>query len=75
MTLKTMNLHHNSNYTTGEQIKKTGFLSSFTQTILNWQDRAAMRYRLAELSEENLSDMGLTQNDAMTEANKHFWQN
>jgi len=75
MTLKTMNIHHNSNYSTGGQVKKHGILSSLTRTVLNWQDRAAMRYRLAELSEQNLSDIGLTYNDAMTEANKPFWQN
>ena len=59
MTLKTMNIHHNSNYSTGERVKKYGFLSSFTRTVLTWQDRATMRYRLAELSEQNLKPLTL----------------
>ena len=75
MTLKTMNIHHNSNYSTGERVKKHGFLSSLTRTVLTWQDRATMRYRLAELSEQNLTDVGLTHAQALNEASKPFWQN
>lgn len=75
MTLETMNIHHDSNYTTGERAKKHGFLFSVTQTLLTWQDRATMRNQLAQLSEYNLSDIGITHAEAMKEANKSFWQN
>ncbi len=43
-------------------------------TLLGWQDRARQRYRLAELDDRMLADIGLGRATAANEAAKPFWQ-
>ncbi|MBL4907530.1 MAG: hypothetical protein JKX94_08770 [Sneathiella sp.] len=75
MSMNSLNIKHDSHYGIGDKVKKRSFLTSFSQTILTWQTRASMRYRLADLDKENLSDIGLSRQDLSFEANKPFWQN
>ncbi len=75
MSMKTLNIKHTEHYGIENNIKKVGFLTAMTQTVLAWQERASMRYRLAELDKQNLSDIGLSHHDLMMEAQKPFWQN
>ncbi len=43
-------------------------------TLLAWQDRARQRYRLAELDDRMLADIGVGRAAAAHEAAKPFWQ-
>ena len=44
-------------------------------TILkNWHQRARTRQQLLALSTDQLKDIGHSRVEAMTEGNKHFWQ-
>jgi uncharacterized protein YjiS (DUF1127 family) len=43
-------------------------------TLLAWQDRARQRYRLAELDDRMLADIGVGRAAAANEAAKPFWQ-
>jgi len=38
-----------------------------------WWERRTARLRLAEMSDHNLQDIGLTREDALKEAEKPFW--
>lgn len=38
-----------------------------------WQDRAEQRYRLAELDQRELQDIGISRRQALAEARKPFW--
>ena len=50
------------------------FLARLARLLVTWQQRAAFRYRLAQLDERDLADMGLPPALAMIEANKPFWR-
>ena len=41
--------------------------------LLLWQERASQRYRLAEMSDHQLRDMGLTRSEVERESEKPFW--
>lgn len=41
--------------------------------LLDWQERARQRYRLAELDDRMLKDIGLTRADVAREVEKPFW--
>ncbi len=41
--------------------------------LQNWQVRALMRHRMADLDERLLDDIGLTREQVETEAEKPFW--
>jgi uncharacterized protein YjiS (DUF1127 family) len=43
-------------------------------TLLGWQDRAQQRYRLAEMDDRMLADIGLGRAVAANEAGKPFWR-
>ena len=43
-------------------------------TLQRWMDRHAERKQLAQLDNHILLDLGLTQGQALTEANKPFWK-
>ena len=45
-------------------------LTRFTE----WQQRAAGRRELMNLTERDLRDIGITRSEAEAEANKPFWQ-
>ncbi|MDA1097371.1 MAG: DUF1127 domain-containing protein [Proteobacteria bacterium] len=44
-------------------------------TLYHWQARAEQRYRLAEFDQRALQDIGVSRNQALTEARKPFWWN
>jgi uncharacterized protein YjiS (DUF1127 family) len=46
----------------------------FTGLLVTWQQRATLRYRLAQLDGRQLADMGLAPAQAMDEASKPFWR-
>lgn len=75
MSLKTLNIKHSNNFGLGSKIEKHGILSAVTRTVLTWQERATTRHHLVNLSQENLTDIGLSHADVMAEAKKPFWQN
>jgi len=59
----------------------SGLLSAFTgvftgplRTVTEWQRRARERDHMRHLDDRLLRDMGLRRIDAMTEANKPFWE-
>ncbi|MDP6708402.1 MAG: DUF1127 domain-containing protein [Alphaproteobacteria bacterium] len=43
-------------------------------TLLAWQDRAQQRYRLAEMDDRMLKDIGVGHASARAEAAKPFWR-
>ena len=49
------------------------FATSVFATVLEWQERARQRYRLAELDDRMLKDIGLTRADVNREVEKPFW--
>ena len=42
--------------------------------VAAWQQRSAGRRELANLTERDLRDIGITRNEAEAEANKPFWE-
>lgn len=59
----------------------SGLLSAFTgaftglfRTVAEWQRRSEERHHIRQLDERLLRDMGLRRIDAMTEADKPFWE-
>jgi uncharacterized protein YjiS (DUF1127 family) len=49
------------------------FASNIFATVLEWQERARQRHRLAELDDRMLKDIGLTRADVTREVEKPFW--
>ena len=49
------------------------FASNVFATVLEWQERARQRYRLAELDDRMLKDIGLSRADVTREVEKPFW--
>ena len=49
------------------------FAAQVLATVLEWQERARQRYRLAELDDRMLKDIGLTRADVANEVSKSFW--
>jgi uncharacterized protein YjiS (DUF1127 family) len=41
--------------------------------LYHWQTRAEQRYRLAEMDQRALEDIGLSRGQALAEARKPFW--
>ena len=48
--------------------------SALRALIIEWCQRTRSRYDLMTLSERDLSDMGLTRQDAFNETCKPFWE-
>ena len=48
-------------------------LKALVETLVNWQERATMRTRIAQLDYFMLEDMGMTRLDAYRESRKPFW--
>jgi uncharacterized protein YjiS (DUF1127 family) len=59
----------------GREVARTlqRFASNIFTTVLEWQERARQRYRLAELDDRMLKDIGLTRADVTREVEKPFW--
>jgi uncharacterized protein YjiS (DUF1127 family) len=49
-------------------------VSETVETLARWRERATQRRRLMELDTRLLSDIGLSRADALSEAEKPFWQ-
>ena len=52
----------------------TGATALLLERLLTWQERAAMRRRLAELDRHMLKDIGLSRSQIDAEVRKPFWQ-
>ena len=50
------------------------FFAKLLDTLWIWQQRASERYRLQQISDHMLKDMGLNRADVEAEANKPFWR-
>ena len=51
-----------------------GFLSHLLGTVSLWYRRAHERQELAQLSERDLHDLGLSRGDIFDELSKPFWR-
>jgi len=51
-----------------------GLVARLFETLIRWQERASERHHLAQLSDRNLRDIGLSRADADLEADKPFWR-
>jgi uncharacterized protein YjiS (DUF1127 family) len=52
----------------------SGFLTQLRETLHVWRERQHQRRQLAELSERDLHDVGLSWSDIVFEAEKPFWR-
>lgn len=50
------------------------FLMTCLETLAVWQERAAARYRLAEMDDRLLNDIALSRADIEPEVRKPFWR-
>lgn len=75
MSTKTLNMKQSGHLGFDNKAKSRNAFMTVTNTLLTWQERASMRYRLADMDQENLSDVGLTRRDTHSESKKAFWQN
>lgn len=48
--------------------------SRIFRTLILWQARSEQRWRLRDMSDRELADMGITRGDAFGESRKSFWQ-
>jgi uncharacterized protein YjiS (DUF1127 family) len=49
-------------------------VGSAVQALASWVNRSAERNRLADLSDRELKDIGITRYDALKEWEKPFWR-
>ncbi len=75
MSLNTLNAKHLGHTSVKPSSVKTGLIAAIGRTILLWQERSSMRHNLAQLDQENLTDMGIDHTFVEMEVKKHFWQN
>ena len=52
----------------------SGLLAKLSETLHVWRQRQHERRQLAELSERDLHDVGLSWSDVALEAEKPFWR-
>ncbi|MFQ5935894.1 MAG: DUF1127 domain-containing protein [Acidiferrobacterales bacterium] len=50
------------------------FWQRVASTVRLWDERSRQRRQLAEFTDEQLYDIGVTYAEAQAEAAKHFWQ-
>lgn len=60
--------------TTVKTIDLSTLPNRLVDTLLTWQDRAQQRYRLAEMDNRMLKDIGVSHASARAEAAKPFWR-
>jgi uncharacterized protein YjiS (DUF1127 family) len=51
-----------------------GFLARLSDTLHLWHDRWEQRYELAQWTDRELHDVGLSWSDVVREAEKPFWR-
>ncbi|MDP6346327.1 MAG: DUF1127 domain-containing protein [Alphaproteobacteria bacterium] len=56
------------------EINFSGWLVRIAETVYQWQARAEQRYRLVEMSNHELNDIGLDRAQVLAEAGKPFWR-
>ena len=52
----------------------SGFWAQVEETIHTWRDRMRTRQELAQWSERDLHDVGLSRSDIVHETEKPFWR-
>ena len=52
----------------------SGFLAQFSETVQLWRERWQTRQELAQWSERDLHDAGISWSDVVHEAEKPFWR-
>jgi uncharacterized protein YjiS (DUF1127 family) len=52
----------------------SGFFAQLSETFHIWRQRQLQRRQLAELTERDLHDVGLSWSDVAYEAEKPFWR-
>jgi uncharacterized protein YjiS (DUF1127 family) len=52
----------------------TGFWAQVEETVHTWRERLRNRQELAQWSERDLHDVGLSRSDIIHEAEKPFWR-
>ena len=52
----------------------SSLLAKFSETVHVWRQRQRERHLLAELSDRDLHDVGLSWSDVALEAEKPFWR-
>jgi uncharacterized protein YjiS (DUF1127 family) len=52
----------------------TGFLAHLNETVHVWRDRQRQRRELAQWTDRDLHDVGLSWSDIVHEAEKPFWR-
>ena len=52
----------------------SGFFAQISETLHVWHERRHQRRQLAELTERELHDVGLSWSDVVFEAEKPFWR-
>jgi uncharacterized protein YjiS (DUF1127 family) len=52
----------------------TGFWTQVEETVHTWRERLRNRQELAQWSERDLHDVGLSRSDIIHEAEKPFWR-
>lgn len=57
-----------------QALNKFDSIKSLRALFKVWHERSKQRQRLANLSEELLRDIGLTEEDIKSECAKNFWQ-
>jgi uncharacterized protein YjiS (DUF1127 family) len=50
------------------------FWQRVASTVRLWDERSRQRHQLAELTDDQLYDIGVTRAEANAEATKRFWQ-
>lgn len=75
MSTKMLNMKQSNHLGFDNKAKSRNIFMAMTNTLLTWQERASMRYKLAEMDQQNLSDVGLSRQEVATEVQKNFWQN
>ena len=55
-------------------VRAGGILRRVLDLLFLWQDRACQRTKLAEMTDRDLRDMGLSRSDVFRESRKPFWR-
>jgi uncharacterized protein YjiS (DUF1127 family) len=58
---------------TAPSTSKETFVHRITSVLGEWRERMVARAQLAQMSEHQLKDIGLSRNDAVFEAQKPMW--
>ena len=52
----------------------SGLFAQLSETLRTWRERARQRRELAQWTERDLHDVGLSRSDIVHEAEKPFWR-